>query len=139
MVRQRRNVSEIASLFYLFFFDSSWVLTPRHALESHFWLNEGWTTYMERLLQQELHSPAHRGFAYLLGAKELRQALNDYTNKPKYQRLIIDFEIGEGNYRFGFSKLRLAVSRLARSGRFVQQNSIREGIQLPSPHRYLPS
>ena len=67
----------------------------RHADASHFWLNEGWTTYIERLLQQFLHTPAHRGFSYIIGSKALYDALKEYTNRPKYQRLVIDFDYGE--------------------------------------------
>ncbi|TEB26297.1 leukotriene-A4 hydrolase [Coprinellus micaceus] len=66
-----------------------------HAHASHFWLNEGWTTYMERLLQQFLHSPAHRGFQFAIGAKALKDSLKGYEKTPKYQRLLIDFEKGE--------------------------------------------
>ncbi|KAI5118514.1 hypothetical protein M0805_007683 [Coniferiporia weirii] len=66
-----------------------------HQDASHFWLNEGWTTYIERILQEVLHSPAHRGFSFLIGYKALRDALKDYEDRPKYQRLIIDFEVGE--------------------------------------------
>ncbi|KAH7920495.1 hypothetical protein BV22DRAFT_1114838 [Leucogyrophana mollusca] len=67
-----------------------------HADASHFWLNEGWTNYMERLLQQELRSPAHRGFAMVIGAKLLYDDLKLYEGKmSKYQRLQIDFEVGE--------------------------------------------
>ncbi|TFK25898.1 leukotriene-A4 hydrolase [Coprinopsis marcescibilis] len=66
-----------------------------HANASHFWLNEGWTTYMERLLQQFLHTPAHRDFSFIIGAKALKDSLADYSNTPKYQRLVIDFEVGE--------------------------------------------
>lgn len=67
----------------------------RHADASHFWLNEGWTSYIERVLQEKLHSPAHRGFSFLIGYKALQDALKQYEARPKYQRLIIDFEIGE--------------------------------------------
>ncbi|KAJ7616749.1 peptidase family M1-domain-containing protein [Mycena rosella] len=43
-----------------------------HAHATHFWLNEGWTVYMERLLLQVLHdSPAARGFSFIIGAKAL--------------------------------------------------------------------
>jgi leukotriene-A4 hydrolase len=70
-------------------------LRHSHAYASHFWLNEGWTTYMERLLQQFLHSPAHRGFQFLIGAKALKDSLREYANNPKYQRLVIHFEPGE--------------------------------------------
>ncbi|KAH7884099.1 hypothetical protein F5I97DRAFT_1930308 [Phlebopus sp. FC_14] len=66
-----------------------------HADASHFWLNEGWTTYIERLLQQILHSPQHRGLSYLIGSKMLYDDLELYKNNPKYQRLQIDFEYGE--------------------------------------------
>ncbi|KIM81710.1 hypothetical protein PILCRDRAFT_821059 [Piloderma croceum F 1598] len=66
-----------------------------HAEASHFWLNEGWTTYIERLLQQVLHSPAHRGFSFVIGSKALTDSLKEYSDRPKYQRLIIGFERGE--------------------------------------------
>ncbi|KAJ7086015.1 peptidase family M1-domain-containing protein [Mycena belliarum] len=67
-----------------------------HAHATHFWLNEGWTTYMERLLLQVLHnSPAERGFSYVIGAKGLEGALKEYAEKPKYQRLVINYEVGQ--------------------------------------------
>jgi hypothetical protein len=50
---------------------------------------------MERLLQQKLHSPAERGFSFLIGSRSLAEALKLYEDKPKYQRLIIHFEPGE--------------------------------------------
>lgn len=66
-----------------------------HAHATHFWLNEGWTTYIERLLLEKLHGPAERGFSYLIGSKALYDALKLYENQPRYQRLVIDFEKGE--------------------------------------------
>lgn len=80
-----------------FFLDSSsLVILPRHADASHFWLNEGWTTYIERLLQQILHSPAHRGFSFLIGSKMLYDDLQFYEQRnKKYQKLQIEFEKGE--------------------------------------------
>ena len=62
---------------------------------SHFWLNEGWTTYIERVLQQILYSPAERGFAFIIGSKALIDSLKQYEDRPKYQRLSISFEKGE--------------------------------------------
>ena len=50
---------------------------------------------MERVLQQKLHSPAARGFSYVIGAKGLKDALKLYEDRPKYQRLVINFEKGE--------------------------------------------
>ncbi|KAF7340280.1 Leukotriene A-4 hydrolase [Mycena venus] len=67
-----------------------------HAHASHFWLNEGWTVWMERFLLQVLHdSPAARGFSYIIGAKALREDLERYADTPRYQRLVIDYEKGE--------------------------------------------
>ncbi|KAI1790494.1 metalloprotease [Ganoderma leucocontextum] len=65
------------------------------ANSTHFWLNEGWTTYIERLLLQLLHTPADRGFSFLIGYKSLQDALKQYEDRPRYQRLVIDFETGE--------------------------------------------
>ncbi|KAG8741670.1 hypothetical protein FRC12_015597, partial [Ceratobasidium sp. 428] len=61
----------------------------------HFWLNEGWTTYTERLLQRALHGPAERDFSYIIGRKALDDALAEYKDKPKFQRLVIDYTFGE--------------------------------------------
>jgi len=67
-----------------------------HAHATHFWLNEGWTTYIERLLLQVLHgSAAARGFSYIIGAKGLTAALKQYKDVPRFQRLVIDYDIGE--------------------------------------------
>ncbi|KAF5361641.1 hypothetical protein D9758_007285 [Tetrapyrgos nigripes] len=66
-----------------------------HAHACHFWLNEGWTTYMERLLLEVIHSPAHRGFSFSIGYKGLVDDLQEYAEHPKYQRLVIDYAKGE--------------------------------------------
>jgi leukotriene-A4 hydrolase len=50
---------------------------------------------MERLLLQVVHGPAHRGFSYLIGRKGLQDDLELYVDRPKYQRLVIEFEKGE--------------------------------------------
>ncbi|KAG6874151.1 hypothetical protein C0995_005569 [Termitomyces sp. Mi166 len=66
-----------------------------HAHATHFWLNEGWTTYIERVLQQKLHTPAHRDFSYIIGAKALKNALQEFEKETRYRRLVIDFDVGE--------------------------------------------
>ncbi|KAG5715728.1 Leukotriene A-4 hydrolase [Termitomyces sp. T112] len=66
-----------------------------HAHATHFWLNEGWTTYIERVLQQKLHTSAHRDFSYIIGAKALKNALQEFEKAPRYRRLVIDFDVGE--------------------------------------------
>lgn len=50
---------------------------------------------MERTLQQVLNTPAHRDFAFLVGAKSLSDSLVGYNNRPKYRRLVVPFETGE--------------------------------------------
>ncbi|KZS90239.1 leukotriene-A4 hydrolase [Sistotremastrum niveocremeum HHB9708] len=62
---------------------------------SHFWLNEGWTTYMERMLLRVLHGQEERDFSFLMDFKSLQDSLKQYEDRPKYQRLVIDFEYGE--------------------------------------------
>jgi hypothetical protein len=66
-----------------------------HKDASNFWLNEGWTTYFERVLQHVIHGPAARDFSCIIGAKALADALKQYEDRPKYQRLVIDFDYGE--------------------------------------------
>ena len=50
---------------------------------------------MERVLQQIIRGAAERGFSYVIGNKALRDDLERYEEKPRYQRLVIDFEPGE--------------------------------------------
>ena len=50
---------------------------------------------MERVLQEKLHSPAARGFQFVIGAKGLKDALKSYVDRPKDQRLVIPFDEGE--------------------------------------------
>ncbi|GAA6008260.1 hypothetical protein JCM10207_000057 [Rhodosporidiobolus poonsookiae] len=61
-----------------------------------FWLNEGWTTYTERLIALKLHGPAARDFEYVLGAKSLRDDLEKFEKgEKKGQRLHIPYVFGE--------------------------------------------
>ncbi|KIJ45222.1 hypothetical protein M422DRAFT_59984 [Sphaerobolus stellatus SS14] len=62
---------------------------------SSFFLNEGWTTYVERLLQGVLHGAPERDFSFIIGRKTLKDSLESYKDTPKYQRLVIDFDYGE--------------------------------------------
>ncbi|KAG8999866.1 hypothetical protein FRB94_005859 [Tulasnella sp. JGI-2019a] len=62
---------------------------------SHFWLNEGFTTYLERILQGALHGAKERDFSYIIGKKSLDDALKRYADTPKYQRLVIPYTYGE--------------------------------------------
>jgi aminopeptidase N len=67
----------------------------RNTDADHYWLNEGWTVYMERAFQQRLHNAAHRGLAYVIGKKSLDDAWMKFEDTPKYRKLVIDFDVGE--------------------------------------------
>ncbi|GAA5821062.1 hypothetical protein JCM11251_001944 [Rhodosporidiobolus azoricus] len=61
-----------------------------------FWLNEGWTTYTERLIALKLHGSAARDFEYVLGAKSLKDDLERFEKgEKKGQRLHIPYSVGE--------------------------------------------
>ncbi|BGP20088.1 hypothetical protein JCM10213_002662 [Rhodosporidiobolus nylandii] len=61
-----------------------------------FWLNEGWTTYTERLIALKLHGPAARDFEYVLGRKSLQDDLERFEKgEKKGQRLHIPYVAGE--------------------------------------------
>ncbi|POW00058.1 hypothetical protein PSTT_13351 [Puccinia striiformis] len=60
-----------------------------------FWLNEGWTTYLERLILREIHGDAERSFSYIIGRKALGDALQEFKDQPKFQQLEIQYEFGE--------------------------------------------
>ncbi|KAK7019843.1 leukotriene A-4 hydrolase [Favolaschia claudopus] len=66
-----------------------------HAHAAHFWLNEGWTVYTERLVLQILYGPAARGFSYIIGAKGLVDDLEGFAHNPRYQQLVVDYQPGE--------------------------------------------
>ena len=66
-----------------------------------FYFVKGWTTWLERVLQGTLHGPAERDFSYIIGRKGLTEALEQFKDRPKYQRLVIPFEVSEGS-RFRF-------------------------------------
>ncbi|KAI5450536.1 Leucyl aminopeptidase yscIV [Naganishia albida] len=57
---------------------------------NHFWLNEGWTTYLERMILNDMHGPAERDLSYIIGRKMLRDALKEMP--ARYQKLVIDYE-----------------------------------------------
>ena len=54
----------------------------------HFWLNEGWTTYLERRIQAEVHGEPHRGFSAIIGWKALSDAVERYGADHEFTKLI---------------------------------------------------
>ncbi|GAA5829465.1 hypothetical protein JCM5353_001344 [Sporobolomyces roseus] len=61
-----------------------------------FWLNEGWTTYTERLIALKLHGPATRDFEYIIGEKAMKDDLKRFDKDGLRfgQRLHIPYEKG---------------------------------------------
>ena len=55
----------------------------------HFWLNEGWTTYMERRIQAALHGgEAARGFSAIIGWKALTDSIKEFGEESEYTKLV---------------------------------------------------
>ncbi|KAH8729105.1 leukotriene A-4 hydrolase [Phaeosphaeriaceae sp. PMI808] len=58
----------------------------------HFWLNEGWTTYLERRIQAAIHGEEHRHFSAIIGWKALEQSIEQYGKEHPYTKLIVDLK-----------------------------------------------
>jgi leukotriene-A4 hydrolase len=58
----------------------------------HFWLNEGWTTYLERRIQGALHGEEHRHFSAIIGWKALEESIKQYGEDHEYTKLIVDLK-----------------------------------------------
>jgi hypothetical protein len=68
-------------------------------------------------------------------SEALKDALKEYEDRPKYQRLVIDFERGEGNILF---LLEFALTGSVRRSRgCLQQGSIRERSELSFAYWYV--
>ncbi|KAH3915511.1 leucine aminopeptidase [Parastagonospora nodorum] len=58
----------------------------------HFWLNEGWTTYLERRIQGVLHGESHRHFSAIIGWKALEESIERYGADHDFTKLVIDLK-----------------------------------------------
>ncbi|KAL8927508.1 MAG: hypothetical protein Q9208_002313 [Pyrenodesmia sp. 3 TL-2023] len=58
----------------------------------HFWLNEGWTTYLERRIQAAVHGEPHRDFSAIIGWKALTDSVNQFGQNHEFTKLIIDLK-----------------------------------------------
>ncbi len=58
----------------------------------HFWLNEGWTTYLERRIAAAMHGEAHRHFSAIIGWKALEGSIERYGKDHPYTKLIVDLK-----------------------------------------------
>ncbi|KAL5606477.1 hypothetical protein BROUX41_002884 [Berkeleyomyces rouxiae] len=56
----------------------------------HFWLNEGWTMYLERRIGAAIHGEPERDFSAIIGWKALEDAVNSYGADHEFTKLVID-------------------------------------------------
>ncbi|KAJ9630875.1 Leucyl aminopeptidase yscIV [Taxawa tesnikishii (nom. ined.)] len=58
----------------------------------HFWLNEGWTTYLERRIQAAVHGEPHRDFSAIIGWKALSDSINNYGEDHEFTKMVVDLK-----------------------------------------------
>jgi leukotriene-A4 hydrolase len=59
----------------------------------HFWLNEGWTVYLERRIVGALHGEPYRHFSAIVGWKDLENAVANFGKEDeKYTQLVVDLK-----------------------------------------------
>ncbi|KAF2198666.1 leukotriene A-4 hydrol [Delitschia confertaspora ATCC 74209] len=58
----------------------------------HFWLNEGWTTYLERRIQGYLHGDAHFHFSSIIGWKALEDSVERFGADHEFTKLVVDLK-----------------------------------------------
>ncbi|KAH7326097.1 peptidase family M1-domain-containing protein [Stachybotrys elegans] len=58
----------------------------------HFWLNEGWTMYLERRIQAAIHGDAEFDFSALIGWKSLQDSVELFGKDHEYTKLIISHD-----------------------------------------------
>ncbi|RSH81372.1 hypothetical protein EHS25_006904 [Saitozyma podzolica] len=62
---------------------------------SHFWLNEGWTTYLERLCMRKIYGEPARQLSYTVGRKGLKEDLALNKDKTRFQRMVVEYNAHE--------------------------------------------
>jgi len=58
----------------------------------HFWLNEGWTTYLERRLQAAVHGESYRHFSAIVGWKALTDDIEHFGADHDFTKLVTNLE-----------------------------------------------
>lgn len=59
---------------------------------NHFWLNEGWTVFLERKIIAKIHDERHRQLGALIGNKALKESVDLFGASHDYTRLCIDLK-----------------------------------------------
>lgn len=58
----------------------------------HFWLNEGWTVYLERLIQGKIHGEPTRHFSAIIGWSDLENTIKSMGDSLEYSKLVLDLK-----------------------------------------------
>ncbi|RFU32301.1 hypothetical protein B7463_g4019, partial [Scytalidium lignicola] len=58
----------------------------------HGWLNEGWTTYLERRIQAAIHGEPHRDFSAIIGWKALEDSIKLFGEDHEFTKLVMDLK-----------------------------------------------
>ncbi|EEH40145.1 leukotriene A-4 hydrolase [Paracoccidioides lutzii Pb01] len=58
----------------------------------HFWLNEGWTTYLERRILAAVHGEPYRHFSAIIGWKALTESVERFGKDHEFTKLIVDLK-----------------------------------------------
>lgn len=60
----------------------------------HFWLNEGWTTYLERRIQAAVHGgdDKYRDFSAIIGWKALSDSIAQFGEDHEFTKMIVDLK-----------------------------------------------
>ncbi|CCC71209.1 hypothetical protein NCAS_0G03220 [Naumovozyma castellii] len=61
---------------------------------NHFWLNEGWTVYLERRIIGAIHGEPTRHFSALIGWSDLENSINAMTNPERFSTLVQNLNDG---------------------------------------------
>ncbi|PTU18651.1 hypothetical protein P175DRAFT_0442722 [Aspergillus ochraceoroseus IBT 24754] len=54
----------------------------------HFWLNEGWTVYLERRILAAIHGEKYRHFSSIIGWKSLTDSVEHYGKDHEFTKLV---------------------------------------------------
>ncbi|KAH3901283.1 bifunctional aminopeptidase/epoxide hydrolase SCDLUD_002774 [Saccharomycodes ludwigii] len=60
----------------------------------HFFLNEGWTVYLERRILGAIHGDPARHFSALIGWNDLENSINAMSNPERFSKLVQDLSDG---------------------------------------------
>ncbi|CCE62802.1 hypothetical protein TPHA_0D01620 [Tetrapisispora phaffii CBS 4417] len=61
---------------------------------NHFWLNEGWTVYLERRITGAIHGEPTRHFSAIIGWNDLENSIKAMANPNRFSTLVQDLKDG---------------------------------------------